>query len=821
MSGTVLQQDAVAKRRALGSGPSVGSLLHRKGARPECPTRQLQLRPESQPEPTAVPSLVHEVLRSPGQPLDVVTRAFMEPRFGHDFSGVRVHADSEAAKSAMSVNALAYTAGRHIVFDVGQHAPETSRGRALMAHELTHVVQQSRVSAKTPPILVAKNDGHEQTAKGTAWRVACGEASGTVEKAASPMVQRTERTGNSPDQPAVSLGFLDSRITGAMASSLVGGTTWRLLREALRGVVEGVRGQTDERKQRVVARFLELSHDLEGQWDYFKGCSMGIGLGLWDSVKGILDLLTLGLRVQWQAISWLLAHGEGMVRNFGQIRAEAHELSERLAEVRTQFSVALQEFIASPREGIQALRAMLDRLVEQSQAMARQAGRTLAAKIFNFLELPWRKFGESVGYAVGVVLFEVLLAVATEGIGTALKAIGSAVAKGGRLLASEALRVFRWLGEITGKLWGVVKSCGRVALKIFGGLFESLGRLVERVQTLIRRVVGGMEATAEAMLSERTLAGGGRVPPGSGPGLRATPYGRIGTGPAAHGPGAAAAPQRARSGERLTEQEVRNMEGLAPRTETPTSGAAGTSASAASPTAARVTTQAARTIDRLALDTIPNITAAERSVLSRVGEDTWTRLLDYARIHRRDLRSVKGKIAEELFTFAPEFSNTMQRAMARAASENIPSSAIQFVRDIRGLAPTRTSRGAFQELADGAIVAIQGDRVRILTVFESKSPGTLRGLVRHEGEFLGQLGGDFERFRQVPIMINGRVFQPRQVVVSRVATDWLGVAPPGFPLTEQGTKAIRGGLSGFQLFHGLVRDDVLNAIAARLAWLLP
>ena len=70
------------------------------------------------------PPIVHDVLRSPGQPLDTATRAFMEPRFGHDFSGVRVHTDARAAESARSVDALAYTVGCNVVFGSGQFAPD-------------------------------------------------------------------------------------------------------------------------------------------------------------------------------------------------------------------------------------------------------------------------------------------------------------------------------------------------------------------------------------------------------------------------------------------------------------------------------------------------------------------------------------------------------------------------------------------------------------------------------------------------------------------------------------------------------------------------
>ena len=92
---------------------------------------------------TAVPPPVSKVFRSTGQSLDVAARSFMEPRFGHDFSSVRIYSDSRAAQAARSMKALAYTVGSDIVFGAGQYQPETTSGRRLLAHELTHVIQQS------------------------------------------------------------------------------------------------------------------------------------------------------------------------------------------------------------------------------------------------------------------------------------------------------------------------------------------------------------------------------------------------------------------------------------------------------------------------------------------------------------------------------------------------------------------------------------------------------------------------------------------------------------------------------------------------------
>jgi hypothetical protein len=88
------------------------------------------------------PPIVHDVLRSPGQPLDGGTRSFMESRFGYDLTHVRVHTDGRAAASARAVQAMAYTSGRNIVFDSGRYQPH-NRGDSLLAHELAHVIQQS------------------------------------------------------------------------------------------------------------------------------------------------------------------------------------------------------------------------------------------------------------------------------------------------------------------------------------------------------------------------------------------------------------------------------------------------------------------------------------------------------------------------------------------------------------------------------------------------------------------------------------------------------------------------------------------------------
>lgn len=99
------------------------------------------------PQRAPVSQSVGDAIASPGVPLSPPLRRDMEARFGHDFSAVRLHHGAEAERSSREIDARAYTLGSDIVFGAGQFAPESTSGRRLLAHELTHVVQQSGTAA--------------------------------------------------------------------------------------------------------------------------------------------------------------------------------------------------------------------------------------------------------------------------------------------------------------------------------------------------------------------------------------------------------------------------------------------------------------------------------------------------------------------------------------------------------------------------------------------------------------------------------------------------------------------------------------------------
>ena len=153
----------------------------------------LQRQANGSAAPAIAPPIVHEVLRSPGQPLDDQSRAFFEPRFGCDFSRIQVHTGEQAAASASAVNAAAYTVGHNLVFGRNQYAPRTSSGKQLLAHELTHVVQQAPASSEA--IQLSLNVGPsdsplEREASASANRIANGQSAVATAGGSSSILSR-------------------------------------------------------------------------------------------------------------------------------------------------------------------------------------------------------------------------------------------------------------------------------------------------------------------------------------------------------------------------------------------------------------------------------------------------------------------------------------------------------------------------------------------------------------------------------------------------------------------------------------------------------
>lgn len=180
---------------------SIGPPLQRKcncggsgGSTGECEEckeiRTLQRKTSCLSPADTAPAIVHEVVRSSGEPLDSRTKTLMEHRFGQDFSQVRIHADAKAAESARAVNAFAYDVGRHIAFASGHYRPETRKGQQLIAHELAHYVQQGHTPYRN--LHVGASDSAEREA----------EQASHSEIAAKRVVARRDQNGRVARQSA-------------------------------------------------------------------------------------------------------------------------------------------------------------------------------------------------------------------------------------------------------------------------------------------------------------------------------------------------------------------------------------------------------------------------------------------------------------------------------------------------------------------------------------------------------------------------------------------------------------------------------------------
>lgn len=181
-------------------------------------------------------SPVHDVVGSGGSPLDADTRADMEARLGHDFGDVRVHTDAAAHESARSVHAQAYTVGSDIVFQRDRYDPSSETGRHMLAHELTHVVQQRSgpvdgTDAGGGVKVSDPSDRFEREAAATADHVMAGTAPVPAGGGTAAAVQRQEESEPEEEPEAAAQTYLQRHedtgtgtATGAEAGTEVAGS---------------------------------------------------------------------------------------------------------------------------------------------------------------------------------------------------------------------------------------------------------------------------------------------------------------------------------------------------------------------------------------------------------------------------------------------------------------------------------------------------------------------------------------------------------------------------------------------------------------------
>jgi|GEM_PF-6191138 len=169
-------------------------------------------------------------LHSGGQNLPDEVRSFFEPKLGADFSNVKIHNDDSAAKSASSINALAYTSGNNVVFNSGQYNPNTDSGKRLLAHELTHVIQQGntaeKISQKKKNVIDKRNVIQPQIQRSIRWEGA--DVHETVDLADTVVTQNEPVTWLKLNGKIVKFNILDTAgtIKAPGINTFKEGTRW-------------------------------------------------------------------------------------------------------------------------------------------------------------------------------------------------------------------------------------------------------------------------------------------------------------------------------------------------------------------------------------------------------------------------------------------------------------------------------------------------------------------------------------------------------------------------------------------------------------------
>jgi hypothetical protein len=249
-------------------------------------------------------------IKGGGRPVAESERAYFEPRFGADFSQVRLHTDSQAAESARAVNARAYTIGRDVAFGVGQYAPGTSEGRRLLAHELTHVIQQEKVQRKLS--LRKMGDKYEQE-----------EESAAVQTKQNVSIRNSnviQRIGVAAGTAVATLGY--TILTGAISTMQQGDldVTWPTTEVGVvsENIPRGIRQRTIN-SRRVIFRYRKTN-----------------------PISGI-EQVNIGLRCTVQY------NGAEVQATFGFTAGGTRSRLMRDSQVNIRNPVSLQTVVASPR----------------------------------------------------------------------------------------------------------------------------------------------------------------------------------------------------------------------------------------------------------------------------------------------------------------------------------------------------------------------------------------------------------------------------------------------------------------------------------------
>lgn len=440
--------------------------------------------------------------RSNGFPLTVGARSFFEPRFGFDFSGVRIHTGSQAASLTQSVNARAFTTGRDIFFGRDQFSPETASGRRLLAHELTHVVQQS-----TAPQITDNHDKSDEGSTQTGPVVHRFAGGGT-----DVIVQRQFGLLPGPEAllgktwlalpKSIKAKLVDKAIAANIKAvdkfpgAFVFGVIWPLIKAGLSGFWEKLKGAEQEQKLKATDTMARIMAGESSEYSlamlkglakgFFIEGAAGIFIAAWDLLKGLKGV--------WDFL-WNIGNAiGGFPDDIKQIIKNFEAFS---ADLLINIGPAVDEFLAEASDP-KKVTAFLSAVSEKAKSFAKEAGEKIADTLLNLFTKKGgeAEIGETVGSVVGQVLWEVVFAIVTAGAGTAVTAGKVALKEATRVIAKvvgkvvgSILKLVEEIRLVFGKVVEVVKKAVSFVKGKLAAIGTKLGELLESVGKLLKRLL--------------------------------------------------------------------------------------------------------------------------------------------------------------------------------------------------------------------------------------------------------------------------------------------------------------------------------------------
>ncbi|MBO9205497.1 MULTISPECIES: eCIS core domain-containing protein [Niastella] len=426
----------------------------------------------------AIPKSDQLLSQDSGNPLPADTQHSMENVFGTNFSNVRIHANDQAANMSEAISARAFTFGNNIYFNKGQFSPDTKSGTQLLAHELTHVVQQSA----SPSAQVIQRDETDEA----------GQSSGQSE--GSYLDSLIERASVSVAQ--VMRRALPIPIPETILAALTAAESAFVIRGFQRLVLQGEYLSIVSRVRELASPSVALEFGARYIWGVLKG--------LVSPITGLVELAGAAIQFQNTALQWavtnasrypeLISEAEGLRNQFQQFTATAQQTFQTLRQ--REHLMQFASVVLSSASG--AAEQFEQRLVRT----ARQKGQDAADELVNhLLQTPLPQLAETAGEIIGTVIIELVMLLFTDGIGNLITKIGESV-RALRLVSSVrgvamGVEMVIQVGRVIAELEHIIGALmSRTVMRPLMPLFEALEPLLGRMRQFAQRFAGRLSGEA-------------------------------------------------------------------------------------------------------------------------------------------------------------------------------------------------------------------------------------------------------------------------------------------------------------------------------------